>query len=444
MTTRFSGRDEALAWLAGHVDYERTAPKRRSAPSLEPVRSALEALGRPQDELAFVHVTGTNGKGSATAICAALLTDTGRRVGVFTSPDLHAVNERIAVAGQPIDDEELTSLLARLCDLELAMGRSLTRFELLTVGALLHFADEAVDVCVVEVGLGGTWDATNVIDAGVAVVTNVSLDHTEVLGDTVAEIATDKAGIIGPGAIAVLGDDDPTTLELQSGLAIAAGAEQVWRRHRELEVARNDLAVGGRLVSLRTALGVHEDVFVSLHGAHQASNALCGVAAAEAHCGARLDDAVIGSTLGTIAIPGRLEVLEHEPLVLMDCAHNPAGAEVLGTSLRDEFEVEGSTRVVVGMLRGRDPLEFLSPLAAAGVTAAWCCRAPSPRALEPVVLASAASSLGMSVEVVDDVAHAMESALDASEPDDAVVVTGSFYVVGSARGHLLGLPPHVG
>ncbi len=444
MPTKFAGRDDALAWLASHVDYERTAPTRRSTPTLEPVRSALAALGSPEQDVSFVHVTGTNGKGSTTAICAALLADTGRRVGTYTSPDLHAVNERIAVAGQPIADEDLVSLLGRLCDLEGAIGRRLTRFELLTVGALLHFADEGVELAVVEVGLGGTWDATNVLGAPVAVVTNVSLDHTEVLGPTVAEIATDKAGIIATGATAVLGDDDPATIDLQARLAADAGAAAVWRRHHELEVARNDLAVGGRLVSLRTALGVHEDVSLSLHGAHQAANALCAVAAAEAAFGGRLDDAVVEATLGAISIPGRLEVLGTAPMVLVDCAHNPAGTAVLAGALREDFDVAGTIRCVVGMLRGRDPKELLAPLVGAGVAEVLCCVAPSPRALPAEELAAAGRALGLDTVVIDDVGHAVESALDASRDDDAVVVTGSFYVVGSARGHLLGLPPHVG
>lgn len=444
MTTRFAGRDEALAWLGDHVDYERTAPRRRTDPSLEPVRKALEALGRPHDDVAFVHVTGTNGKGSTTAMCAALLADTGRRVGTFTSPDLHAVNERISVAGSPIGDDDLVALLGRLADLEAATGTRLTRFELLTVGALLHFSDEAVEAAVVEVGLGGTWDATNVLSAPVAVVTNVSLDHTEVLGDTVEAIARDKAGIITIGATAVLGDEDPATLALQRDLAERAGAAAIWRRHDELEVARNDPAVGGRLVSLRTALGVHEDVFVSLHGAHQAANALCALAAAEALAGGRLDDGVVEATLGSLRIPGRLEVVGSDPLVLLDCAHNPAGAEVLARALGEDFDVRGTTRCVLGMLRGREPAGILAPLAAAGVTEVVCCRAPTPRALQPAEIAVAARELGLAADIAPDVAHAVERALESSGDDDAVVVTGSFYVVGAARGHLLGLPPHVG
>jgi dihydrofolate synthase/folylpolyglutamate synthase len=444
LPTSFAGLDDALGWLSEHVDYERVAPTRRSHPTHEPVERALAALGEPHRDVGFVHVTGTNGKGSTTAITAALLTDTGRRVGTFTSPDLHAVNERITVAGVPIADDELCSVLGRLRDLERATRLRLTRFELLTVAAFMHFGDEAVEVGVVEVGVGGTWDSTNVLHAAVAVVTNVSLDHTEVLGDTVAEIATDKAGIVKAGSLAVLGDEDADTVELQASIARGAGATGVWRRGHELVLASNEVAVGGRLVSVRTPLGVHDDVFVALRGAHQGANTLCAIAAAEAFGGVRLDDDVVTAVLSQASVPGRLEVLSVRPLVLVDGAHNPAGAVVLAASLEEDFLIEGRITCVLGMLSSRDPFAFLEPLARGGVTSVVCCEAPTPRALAPARIAQAAATLGMHATVVPNVAHAVEAALSTSEEDDAVVVTGSFYVVGDARGHLLGLPPHRG
>jgi dihydrofolate synthase/folylpolyglutamate synthase len=444
LPTSFAGLADALEWLGDHVDYERTAPTRRDHPTLEPVVDALTALGNPQLDVPCVHVTGTNGKGSTTAIAAALLGDVGRRVGTFTSPDLHAVNERIAVGGASISDDDLASLLGRLRDYERASATRLTRFELLTVGALLHFADEAVDAAVIEVGVGGTWDATNAIDGTAAVVTNVALDHTEVLGDTREAIARDKAGIVKPDAIAVLGDHDPMIVDLQAAIARGVGARDVWRRGDELVLARNDVAVGGRLISVRTPMGVHEDVFVSLHGAHQGDNALCAIAAVEAFGDARLDDGVIDSVLSRISVPGRLEVLSTRPLLLLDSAHNPAGTAALADALVDEFHVDGSLTCVLGMLSNRDPLSVLEPLAAAGIGSVVCCTAPTPRSLDPVHIARAAELLGLRAVVVDDVGHAVEFALSSSEEDDGVVVTGSFYVVGDARGHLLGLPAHRG
>jgi dihydrofolate synthase / folylpolyglutamate synthase len=442
--TSFRGLDAALEWLSGHVDYERTAPTRRDLPTLAPVADALGALGDPQADVACIHVTGTNGKGSTTAMAAALLEATGRRVGTYTSPDLHAVNERICLGGVPIDDAALTALLGRLAALEAATDLRLTRFDLLTVGALLHFADEAVDAAVVEVGLGGTWDATNVVEGRVAVVTNVSLDHTEVLGDTVEAIARDKAGIVKPGAIVVLGDEDPATLELQAGIARERGARDVWRRGAELSLVRNELAVGGRLVTLATPLGAHEDVFVSLHGRHQGANALCAIAAAEAFGAVGLGDEVVTGALGAIRVPGRLEVVGVRPTVLLDSAHNPAGAAVLADALEESFVVAGTRRVVVGMLTGRDPAALLAPLATVGVDVVYCCEPPSPRALSAAAVADAARRLGMDAHLWEDPPRALDAALADASDDDLVVVTGSFYVVGAVRGHVLGLGPHRG
>ena len=178
---RFRSYVEALTWLESHVDYERVAPNRREIPTLAPVVDTLAMLADPQHDYPSIHVTGTNGKGTTTTLTSALLGATGLRVGTFTSPDLHAVNERIAVNAEPVDDEEFITLLQRLADVESVSGISLTRFELLTVAAFLHFSDEGVDVGVIEVGMGGTWDSTNVIDSQVAVLTNVDLDHTAVL-----------------------------------------------------------------------------------------------------------------------------------------------------------------------------------------------------------------------------------------------------------------------
>ncbi len=174
--------DHALAWLESHVDYERLAPGRRDSPSLQSVRDTLALFADPHRDYPIVHITGTNGKGTTTTLTSALLVATGLRVGSFTSPDLHHINERIALNGEAIGDDDFTSLLARLYDVERVSGIVLTRFELLTVAALLHFSDEGVDVAVVEVGLGGTWDSTNVVDGYVTILTNVDLDHTAVVG----------------------------------------------------------------------------------------------------------------------------------------------------------------------------------------------------------------------------------------------------------------------
>ena len=200
---RFRSYVEALTWLESHVDFERLAPNRQPVPTLQPIVDTLALLADPQMDYPTVHITGTNGKGTTTTLTSALLSSTGLRVGTFTSPDLHAINERIAVNAEPVDDESLIGLLSRLADVESVSGVVLTRFELLTVAALLHFSDEGVDVAVIEVGMGGTWDSTNVINSNVAVLTNVDLDHTAVLGPTISAIANDKVGIFRSRAVGV-------------------------------------------------------------------------------------------------------------------------------------------------------------------------------------------------------------------------------------------------
>ena len=443
MVGRLSGVDDALKWLAGHVDYERVAPTRRALPTLEPVREALRALGSPEVDLRIVHITGTNGKGSTTAMTAALLAEEGLRVGTFTSPDLHRINERISVAGVAVDDDQLVLLMQRLMDLEEATSIVLTRFEILTVAAMLHFSDEGVQAAVIEVGLGGTWDSTNVVAGEVAVVCNVSLDHTEVLGDTVEEIAVDKAGIIKTGSIAIIGEVGPIG-ELLEVEAAAHGAAAVWRRERELIVETNEVALGGRLVALTTPFGSHEPTLLSLHGSHQGSNALCALAAAEGFVGQKLGSAVVASAFATVKVPGRIEVLGNSPLVIIDGAHNPAGIAALVDALQEGFEIAGTVRAVVGILGNRDPLVMLEPFTRFASCVFTCCEVDSPRALRAESVADAVRTLGMHARVVTSVPEAVDAARADAFEQDLVLVTGSLYVVGAARAHLLGLPPHQG
>ncbi|MEI6710587.1 MAG: Mur ligase family protein, partial [Actinomycetota bacterium] len=261
---RFRNYEDALGWLEAHVDFERVAPNHADVPSLEPVRQFLAAVADPQRDYPSVHITGTNGKGTTTTLTSALLHATGLRVGAFTSPDLHAINERIAVNGEPVGDRELVTLIERLSDIEEATGIELTRFELLTAGALLHFSDEGVDVAVIEVGLGGTWDSTNVIDSDVAVITNVDLDHVAVLGTTVTAIATDKVGIFRSEGTAIVGTTNAMVVEVAATKAAALGST-LWLAEENFALLVNDLAVGGRLLSVRTPFATYEEILLSLH-----------------------------------------------------------------------------------------------------------------------------------------------------------------------------------
>ncbi|MGC8498122.1 MAG: bifunctional folylpolyglutamate synthase/dihydrofolate synthase [Acidimicrobiales bacterium] len=438
---RFSDYTEAVAWLESHVDFERVMRPRRVPPTLQPVVETLAYLADPHRDYATVHVTGTNGKGSTTTLVAALLAETGLRVGLFTSPDLHAVNERIVVNGQYISDEDLIGLLSRLADVEQVTGIVLTRFEVLTVVALLHFSDEGVDVAAIEVGLGGTWDATNVIDSRVAVLTNVDLDHTQVLGPTISDIARDKVGIFRAMGRAIVGTTNAIVVPIARERLADLGGEG-WFVGQDFDLVSNDLAVGGRRLTIRTPFAEYRDVALSLHGIHQGANATTAVVAAEALLGRALGDDVVRSALSTARMPGRLEVVGWEPTILVDGAHNPAGVGVLVASLEDGFEVPGRRRCVVGMLRGRDLDEMVEPLVRYGFDEFVCCAPDSPRAVPAAEVAAALWRHGVRAVVEESPAAALALVRASVDAEDLIVVTGSLYVVAEARAAALGLAQH--
>jgi dihydrofolate synthase/folylpolyglutamate synthase len=429
----FDDLPEALAWLDTHIDFESNMPSRRSLPTLDRMRQLMDLLGDPQQAYPAVHITGTNGKGSTAAMTTALLAARGLSVGTYTSPNLSRVNERIARNGEPIEDGALVEVLESLARLERLAEDLPTRFELLTAAALAWFADEAVDVAVIEVGLGGRWDSTNVVDGEVAVLTNVSFDHTEVLGPTLEDIARDKSGIFKEGSRVVIGESDPTLVAQLVQAAEAAGASEVWVRGRDFACTANRLAVGGRLVDVRTPGAAYGELLVPLHGAHQGDNASCALAAVEAFFGSPLDEDAVEQAFASVRVPGRLEVVGRHPLVVVDGAHNVAGMIVLARALVEEFSVEGEAQAVVGMLSGRDPSAMLEALLTAGVRSVVACAPNSPRALPAEVVAEAATGLGMEVSVAASPAEAVGLAVSRAGPDDRIVVCGSLYVVADAR-----------
>jgi len=433
----FSSLTEAAAWLDGHIDFESKMPSRRSLPTLDRMRELVHLLGNPERTYPSLHLTGTNGKGSTAAMITSLLGAMGLSVGTYSSPNLTAINERIARNGEPIDDESFATVLSTLAALEPLVSDRPTRFELLTAAALAWFADVAVDAAVVEVGVGGTWDATNVVDAKVAVVTNISYDHTEILGPTLEGIAEDKAGIVKPGSIAVVGETDPSLVSIIEAKARQSGAAEVWVAGRDFACPVNRLAVGGRLVDMVTPGASYGEVLVALNGPHQGVNAACALAAAEAFFGRPLDEEVVEEALATVRVPGRLEVVGRKPLMLIDGAHNVAGMEALAAALIEGFAVDGPTIAVVGMLRGRDPSAMLSAIAPIGIRTLFACAPNSPRALAPEVIAEAGRALGMDVEVASSVSDAILAARPQVPDDGMLVVAGSLYVVADARTLLL-------
>ena len=402
---------------------------------LDRMRRVVELMGDPQRAYPVIHLTGTNGKGSTARMITALLAARGLSVGTYTSPDLERVNERIAWNNEPIADDDLAQALQAIAHIEAGLDERPTRFEILTAAAFGWFADVAVDVAVVEVGFGGRWDATNVADARVAVVTNVSLDHQEVLGPTRADIAAEKAGIVKPGSTLVLGETDP---DLVSRFRAVPAAE-VWERDKDFGCFRNQLALGGRLLELRTPGASYDDILLPVHGAHQGDNAAIALAAAEALFGAPMEREVVEEAFASVRLPGRLEVVGRQPLIVLDGAHNPAGARALADSLDEAFGTPGRI-LVVGLLRGRDPTEMLVGLDAARARLVVACPPPSPRALPPEELAAAARALGIATEVAASVAEALARAREVAEPTEMVLITGSLYVVGTARAALRGAP----
>jgi len=433
---RFASYLEALNWLESHIDYERLAPNRQPVPTLEPVRDTLAQFADPQGDYRAIHVTGTNGKGSTTTMISALLHATGLRVGTFTSPDLHEVNERIAVNGTSIDDSSFIALLERLSDVETVTGITLTRFELLTVAALLHFSDEGVDVAVVEVGMGGTWDSTNVIDSDVAVVTNVDLDHTAVLGTTIGAIASDKVGIFRHDGVAVVATTNAVVVEIAQRRADELGAT-LWLLGRDFILEENELAIGGRAITLRTPYHSYDEALVSLHGIHQGVNAAAAIVAAEAFLGRALGEEVVRATLARAEMPGRMEIVARNPLIVVDGAHNPAGVRALVATLDGAFDVRGERRCVLGMLRGRVLDDMIAPLVGAGFSEFHCCAPRSPRALAVGELVSALRQQGAVAFEHPNAKSALAHARERSTDDDLIVVTGSLYLVGEVRGEVL-------
>ena len=346
---------DALAYLDAHATYEKSG--RITSPTTERIERLVGAMGEPQLAYPVIHVTGTNGKGSTSQMITRLLMAQGLTVGTYTSPHLERVNERIARNSEPIDDDDFAEQIAAVANLEGLTGVRPGYFEAVTAAALRWFADVAVDVAVVEVGLLGRWDATNVVDAQVAVVTNIGMDHNEFAGPTLADIAREKAGIIKPRSAALIGTTEP---ELVAVLAAEEAATRLYRGD-DFDVANNQLALGGRLVDLRTPTTIYPETLVPLHGAHQGDNAAIALSAVEAFFAAPLAADVVAEGFAAVQLNGRFEVLKHQPLVIVDGAHNPPGADTCAEVFFGDFDPEGRRILVVGTLR--DPQSMLEAFA---------------------------------------------------------------------------------
>ena len=422
---------EALRYLDERSNYERTG--RVDSPSTHNIDQLMDAIANPQHAYRSIHITGTNGKGSTAQITTKLLMAHGLRVGTYSSPHLDRINDRICIDGEPISDEEFGLQIGAISDLEVIAGVRPSFFEIMTAAMFRWFADEAVDVAVIEVGMLGRWDATNVINSDVAVITNIALDHTEYAGPTVEHIATEKAGIIKPSSIVVLGETD----EILREIFLKPNARARILRGDDFDCEDNRLAVGGRLISVRSPRTVYEDILVPLHGQHQGENASLAICAVEAFFDAIIDRQILDAALESVVMPGRFEVLAHQPLVIVDGAHNPAGAKVCAEVFFEDFNMQGRKILVTGALRSRDPDELLTTFRANEFDVVITCTPPSPRGLPAEEMAEVARRIGCAeVIVADSVESACDLALKIAQSQDAVLVAGSLYIVSSARPHL--------
>ncbi len=348
-----SEQPEAVSTRLAEVEHAVLArtPEHDVDPSLDAIRSLMDLMGEPQRAYPVVHITGTNGKTSTSRMIERLLRELGLRTGRFTSPHLTDVRERIAFEGEPIGPERFVAAWDDVAPyLEIVDARSreageplINYFQVLTAMAFSAFADAPVDVAVVEVGLGGTWDSTNVADGQVAVITPIAIDHERLLGSTVEEIATEKAGIIKAGAVAVLGTQKREAAEVLLQRAGEVGADVVVEG-QHVGLLSREVAVGGQLVSVRGIGGDYEDLFLPLHGEHQAHNLVTAIAAVEAFVGGgadRLDLEVVRTAVADMTSPGRLEIVRRSPTVVVDAAHNPAGAQVVAAAVDEAFASVG-------------------------------------------------------------------------------------------------------
>jgi dihydrofolate synthase / folylpolyglutamate synthase len=431
-------------------------PEHSINPSLDRIRALVTLLGDPQRSFPVIHVTGTNGKTSTSRMTEALLRARGLRTGLFTSPHLSSVRERICVDGEPLDAERFVAAYEEIRPyldmVDAAHEVPLSFFEVLVGMAFSIFADAPVDVCVLEVGMGGTWDNTNVADGAVAVVTPISVDHAQYLGNTVAEIAADKAGIIKPGAVAVLAQQPPAAAEALLRRAAEVGAS-VAREGLEFGVISRELAVGGQQVSLRGLLGDYEDLYLPLFGDYQAANLACALAAVEAFARtpgsgadeqpAALDNAIVRRAVATMTSPGRLEIVRRSPIVIVDAAHNPAGMAASVAALTEAFTF---TELIAILAISEDKdvpgiLDELEPV----VTHLVATANSSPRSMPAAALGelavaalgpdrvTVAARLDDAIETGVALADDADTAAQGAPGNAGVLITGSVVTAGDAR-----------
>ena len=450
--------EQALGFWYGRINYEQRSPRAEDL-KLEDMRNLLSALGNPHDRLRIVHVAGSKGKGSTSAMLASILREAGYRAGLFTSPHLVNVEERIQVDGEAISRRELTSLLKEVEGVVVAGGLSPTFFEVATAVGFLHFVRRRVDVAIVEVGLGGRFDSTNVCMPLISVITSISLDHTQLLGDTIASIAAEKAGIIKPGRPVVSGARTPAARQTIAGIAHRRQAP-LWQLGVDFDYAYRPADVSqeanasGLLAWERPEVQVTiwgrtgEPVKLGLLGEHQAANSAVALACVQRLrlTGMEIPTAAVPRGLETVQWPARLEIVGRRPLILLDCAHNVASAEALVETLRTtfaQFSRGGTRRVLVFACSNDKDLPGILRVLSAHFTHMFLTRySHSARAVPPERLAQVLRDVGaVPCQIVPAAPEAWHAARACAGPDDLICVTGSVFLAGELRPLMSALDP---
>ena len=420
-------------------------PETRIEPTLERIAALIDVLGSPQLTYPTIHIGGTNGKTTTSRMIDSLLFEMGLRTGRFTSPHLESYLERITINGESIDPKDLifsyNDIAAYLDLMDSKFDHPISFFEAMTALAFAAFAEHPVDVGVIEVGMGGEWDATNVVDADVSVIMPINLDHTEYLGETLTEIAQTKSGIIKQSGFVVLAQQEPEAAKVLLKRAAEMGAD-VAREGVEYSVLSRSLAVGGQLLTIQGASDTYEDIFLPLHGKHQASNAAAALVAVEAFFGEQeLDIEAVRAGFANVTSPGRCEVVHRDPTIILDAAHNPHGAAAIAETVQSEFTFDEVIGVVAPM-GDKDIhgilLELEQVMDSVIVTRNSSSRSTPVEKLEKIAIEIFGSDRVFSDESLE---KALERAIKdtvrpLSEDSVGILVTGSVVTVGEARSYL--------
>ena len=417
-------------------------PENRIAPTLERIAALVDILGSPQLTYPTIHIGGTNGKTTTSRMIDSLLFEMGLRTGRFTSPHLESYLERISINGQPIDAKELifsfNDISAYLDLIDTKFDTPITFFEAITALAFVAFAEHPVDVGVIEVGMGGEWDATNVVDADVSVITPIGLDHMEYLGNTLSEIAATKAGIIKAQGFVVLAQQSPEAAVELLRRAAEVGTD-VAREGLEYSIDSRAIAVGGQLISITGLRGHYDDLFLPLHGKHQASNAGAALIAVEAFFGEQdLDIDAVRRAFASLTSPGRCEIIHRDPTIILDAAHNPHGAQAIAETLASEFTFDEVTGIVA-VMADKDAFGILQALEPV-MNQIIVTENSAERSMDVSELTQLANQVFGSDRVFAEptLTQAIERAIKdsirpLSDESLAILITGSVVTVGEAR-----------